>query len=86
MHSVDALNARDALGARVKVTVGGETLTQEVHSGSSYLSASDRRLTFGLGKALQADRLEIRWPSGKILQHGPVPRMKLGETMTIREE
>ena len=79
-------SSRDALGARVKVTVGGETLTQEVHSGSSYLSASDRRLTFGLGKASQADRLEIRWPSGKILQHGPITQMKPGETMTIREE
>jgi hypothetical protein len=29
----------------------------------SYLSCSDRRLHFGLGKAVMAD-LEIIWPSG----------------------
>ena len=77
---------RDALGAQVKAIVGKETLTQEVHSGSSYLSASDRRVTFGLGGAMQADRIEIRWPSGKIQSHGAVPKMKTGEILTIQEE
>jgi hypothetical protein len=55
---------RDAIGARVKVVAGNTTQTREVRSGSSYLSQSDMRLHFGLGKYKQVERVEIRWPSG----------------------
>ena len=37
---------------------------QMVHSGSSYCSASDLALTFGLGKDTVAPTIEIEWPSG----------------------
>jgi hypothetical protein len=37
----------------------------EVRSGGSYISQSDLRVHFGLGKAAKAD-LEIRWPSGLV--------------------
>jgi hypothetical protein len=57
---------RLAIGARVKVVAGGMTQTEEVRSGSSYLSQNDMRLHFGLGKATKADEVEIRWPSGKL--------------------
>ena len=36
---------------------------QEVLSQSSFYSANDRRLHFGLGAATTAD-LDIRWPNG----------------------
>ena len=55
---------RDAIGAQVKVTIGDLTQIREVRSGSSYLSQSDMRLHFGLGKHRRIDRIEIRWPSG----------------------
>lgn len=55
---------RAALGARVRVISGGMAQTDEVRSGGSYLSQGDLRLHFGLGPALFADRIEIRWPSG----------------------
>jgi hypothetical protein len=54
-----------AIGARVKVVTGKVTQIEEIRSGSSYLSQSDLRLHFGLGKAQKADLIEIRWPSGK---------------------
>jgi hypothetical protein len=57
---------RAALGARVKVVAGGMTQTDEVHSGGSYLSQNDLRVHFGLGSATKIDRVEIRWPSGKV--------------------
>ncbi len=57
---------RMAIGARLKLTAGGMTQTDEIHSGGSYLSQSDQRLHFGLGNATRIDSLEIRWPSGKI--------------------
>ncbi len=57
---------RLALGARVTITAGGVTQTDEVRSGGSYLSQSDFRVHFGLAKATRIDSVEIRWPSGKV--------------------
>ena len=59
---------RDAIGARVALRVGDHQETQEVRSGGGYISQSDFRLHFGLGKATRADSVEIRWPSG-VVQH-----------------
>lgn len=56
---------RLALGARVTITAGGMTQTEEVRSGGSYLSQSDLRVHFGLAGAATIDSVEIRWPSGK---------------------
>jgi hypothetical protein len=54
---------RSAIGGRVTAYYGGKVQAQEVLSQSSFYSASDRRLHFGLGTATKAD-LEIRWPNG----------------------
>jgi hypothetical protein len=53
-----------AIGARATVTVNGHRMISEVRSGGSYLSQNDLRLRFGLGSALHADKIEIRWPDG----------------------
>jgi len=50
---------RDGLGARVRVN--GQT--RFATTAGSYLSASDKRLHFGLGPAESA-KVEIAWPSG----------------------
>jgi len=57
---------RLALNARVKITAGGMTQTDEVHSGGSYLSQNDLRIHFGLGSAARIDSVEIHWPSGAV--------------------
>src|SRR5262249_7528879 len=56
---------RDGIGASVRVTTADGTQVQSLHSGSSYLSASELILTFGLGRRDRADAVEIRWPSGQ---------------------
>jgi hypothetical protein len=56
---------RDGIGVKVKLTAGGKTQTKEVTGGGSYLSSSDRRLHFGLGRSDEAERIEIYWPSGR---------------------
>jgi hypothetical protein len=61
---------RLALNARMKITAGGVTQTDEVHSGGSYLSQNDLRLHFGLGSAAKIDSVEIRWPSGAVEKLG----------------
>ena len=54
---------RSAIGARVIARYGGKMQAQEVLSQSSFYSASDLRLHFGLGAVTTVD-LEIRWPNG----------------------
>jgi hypothetical protein len=56
---------RDAIGAKVSLTVKGVQQSAQVISGGSYASSSDLRLHFGLGNATAIDQLEIRWPDGK---------------------
>ena len=73
---------RDAIGAKVKVTTGNLTQIREVRSGSSYLSQSDMRLHFGLGKHRQVDRLEIRWPRG-LQEH--LEGVKANQALTLVE-
>jgi len=57
---------RSAIGAVVVVTAGGHRQARAVLSQSSYYSHDDMRLHFGLGDRDQADRIEIRWPSGEV--------------------
>ncbi len=52
------------VGARVTLTAGGRKQMQEQTGGGSYLSASERLLTFGLGAATRVETCEIRWPGG----------------------
>jgi enediyne biosynthesis protein E4 len=51
-----------AIGARVVLTAGGQKQHREVTSARGYLSQSELTLTFGLGKAAAAERVEILWP------------------------
>jgi hypothetical protein len=73
---------RDGIGAVVKATSNGETQTLMMRSGSSYLSASELVLTFGLGQRTTVDHFEIKWPSGQIDQ---ISNLAAGQTVTIKE-
>jgi enediyne biosynthesis protein E4 len=55
---------RDAIGAVVKIVTSKGPQYATVTTASSYLSASDKRVHFGLGADLGARSLEVRWPSG----------------------
>jgi len=55
---------RLAIGARVKLSAGGVTQSDQIRSGGSYLSQNDLRVHFGLGDATRIDSVEIHWPSG----------------------
>ncbi|HVF60433.1 MAG TPA: CRTAC1 family protein [Thermoanaerobaculia bacterium] len=56
---------RSGIGARVELEAAGKRQVREVKTGSSYLSQNALTLHFGLGGAAAADRLSVRWPSGK---------------------
>lgn len=55
---------RDAIGAWVELSAGGETQRRQVMPTRSFLSQVELPVTFGLGPVAQIERLEIRWPDG----------------------
>jgi enediyne biosynthesis protein E4 len=58
---------RDALGARVTLHRDGEPdLVRRVHTDSSYCSASDRRVHFGLGANARIRAIDVTWPDGSV--------------------
>ena len=67
---------RDTFNSEVLVHTAERTQLREVRSAQGYLSSSDSRLFFGLGKAKQVDRLEITWSDGsrQVLENLPVDR------------
>lgn len=68
---------RDAVGARLTLRAGSLRLIREIKAGGSFVSSSDPRAHFGLGKATKVDSLEIRWPSGTVetLKDLPINRI-----------
>ncbi len=56
----------DAIGARIGVTVDGETMYQTLRAGASYLSQNSLALGFGLGDATVADEVTVEWPDGGV--------------------
>jgi hypothetical protein len=83
LRLVGTRSNRDGLGAIVRVMASGETQTQMLRSGSSYLSQNEQILTFGLGSRMQADAVEIRWPSGQVDQ---MTNVKAGGIVTVTEK
>ncbi len=81
---------RSAIGARVRCVAGTLSQIDEVRSGGGYLSQSDLRLHFGVGKNATIDLLEIFWPSGLIDRLHNVPSSQFlrleegGKTSTLR--
>jgi enediyne biosynthesis protein E4 len=74
---------RDAVGARVAVTASGRRREKHVLGGTSYCSASDPRLLFGLGAAARVERLEVRWPDGVRLALDDVG---MNQYLTVRQD
>jgi hypothetical protein len=68
---------RDGIGASLKLTSAGVVHVEQAKGGTSYMSASDPRIHFGLGKRTKIESLEITWPSGHVdrLTNVPIDRI-----------
>ncbi len=75
-------STRDALGTTVTVETGANSRTQVVSAGYSFLSSGPKELYFGLGDHVAADRVTVRWPSGRVTERRNTPAGRL----TIRED
>ena len=82
VKTVGTKSNRSGIGARVSCKPQGEhTQSDEVRSGGSYISQSDLRVHFGLGKAATAD-IEVRWPSGQV---DKLSAVKANQVITVTE-
>lgn len=64
---------RDGTGASLKLTSAGVVQVEQAKGGTSYMSASDSRIHFGLGNRTKIDSLVITWPSGQVERLTSVP-------------
>jgi hypothetical protein len=73
---------RDGVGAALKLSSQGVTQYEQAKGGMGYMSASDPRIHFGLGKRTKIDSLEISWPSGHVDHLTNVP---LDQIIAVKE-
>jgi hypothetical protein len=73
---------RDGIGTNVRVWTPEGVRWLTVKSGSSYLSQSDRSLTFGLGQIRSIERAQLEWPSGLKQELG---KLEAGRTYVVEE-
>ncbi|HTT19319.1 MAG TPA: CRTAC1 family protein [Candidatus Sulfotelmatobacter sp.] len=73
---------RDGIGAALKLTSEGFVHMEQAKGGMSYMSASDPRIHFGLGKSSKIAALEITWPSGQVDRLTNLP---INQIITVKE-
>ncbi|WP_163854442.1 CRTAC1 family protein [Paenibacillus elgii] len=73
---------REAVGARVTFEVKGVKTVMERDGGNSHGAQSEPRLHFGLGDATQADKITIRWPSGRLQE---LTQVKANQILKVTE-
>lgn len=81
VHLIGVKSNRSAIGARVLVHYGRKTQAQTVLSQSSFYSANDPRLHFGLGAETTAD-VQVFWPNGL---KEPFKAIAANQLVTIKE-
>ena len=91
VRAVDPALHRDAIGARITVTAGGNRFYGFVSPASGYLASNDMRVHFGLGRVNQVDSIVVDWPDGSSegFSGGPVNRrivINHGEGTLISQE
>jgi hypothetical protein len=89
VRAVDPRGNRDALGAEVAVTVGGQRRVRVVTAAESFLSSSSPVAHFGLGPSAAFDAVEVKWPDGLVERFGggaadrPLP-LRRGEGTPVK--
>ncbi len=83
LRLVGKIVERDSYGAAAMVVRSSSKLWRRVGSTSSYASASDPRLLFGLGEDPSVSKIIVHWPDGSLEQWGP-EQIRLNAYTTLR--
>lgn len=73
---------RDSTGAKLTISAGGRQRIRQLLGGTSYCSASDRRVLFGMGRNDKVAAITVLWPNG---QSTAVKNVPVDRYITIRE-
>ena len=83
VSTIGTKSNRDGIGARLKLAgESGKPQYGYVTTAGSYLSASDKRVHFGLGADRSARLLEITWPAGTVQR---IENVKADQVIVVRE-
>ncbi|RLD29572.1 MAG: hypothetical protein DRI75_02775 [Bacteroidetes bacterium] len=82
LNLVGQSSNRDGIGSRIRLFAGGKVQTAQKKSTTGYLSQNDSRIHFGLMKNGIVERIEIKWPSGKLQV---LENIKANQFLTINE-
>ena len=74
---------RMAIGAQVRIAIGGQILTRQVAAGTGETNQNDPTLHFGLGSHTNPVNLEIAWPNGCTQV---VPGVAVNQTISITQD
>ena len=66
LHLIGTTSNRDGIGARIKISSGNKVQIAQRKSTTGYLSQNDPRIHFGIAKNETVEKIEIKWPSGKV--------------------
>jgi enediyne biosynthesis protein E4 len=66
INLVGTKSNRDGQGALITVEVGGVKRLRQCTTSGSYMSASDKRVHFGLAGATMVHKVTVHWPSGHV--------------------
>ncbi|HKO61978.1 MAG TPA: CRTAC1 family protein [Pyrinomonadaceae bacterium] len=81
INLVGTKSNRDGVGAKVTLTVSGRKRYKQRLGGTSYCSASDSRLLFGLAGA-RVDEITVKWPSGEV---SSLKNVRSNQYVTVKE-
>jgi len=81
-RAVGGKSNRDGIGTNIRIWTPEGVRWLTVKSGSSYLSQSDRNVTFGLGQSRGIERAQFDWPSGLKQELG---KLEAGRTYVVEE-
>jgi hypothetical protein len=74
---------RDGIGAKLKLTTAsGRVLHNHVTTSVGFMSSSDKRVHFGLGRESAIKSLELRWPGGKVQR---LTDVRVDRVLTVEE-
>jgi len=57
---------RDGIGSRIRVFAGDDVIVREHRAGEGFAGQNSPRILIGIGAREAVDRVEVRWPSGRV--------------------